>query len=135
MAQRLLYHDGIVFLKASSSHGLPIFLKVTTNWRAECEKFARSVRWEGRSWLRPYPYLSSRCEPPQSHAGTPTRPYAPRLPTAGEASRLPFEEEFRLEQRISALSFRRCFRAAFQVVARLAPGNLRSRPKANSISN
>jgi len=51
LAQRLLYHDGLVFLRTSSSKGLPIFLKVTTNWRAECEKFACSVRWEGRSFL------------------------------------------------------------------------------------
>src|SRR6266446_7571308 len=58
-----LYHDGIVFLKANSSTGLPIFLKVTTNWRAECEKFARSVRWEGRSLLRPYPYRVDRLVP------------------------------------------------------------------------
>jgi hypothetical protein len=35
---------------------MSIFLKVTTNWRAGCKKFACPVRREGRSFLRPYPY-------------------------------------------------------------------------------
>ena len=50
LAKCLLHHHGLVLLKTSSRRGLPIFLKVTTDWRAEWEKFARSVRREGRSF-------------------------------------------------------------------------------------
>src|SRR6201981_2987620 len=56
LAKRLLHHNGLVHLKTSTRCGMSIFLKVTTNWRAGCKKFACPVRREGRSFLRPYPY-------------------------------------------------------------------------------
>src|ERR1700757_1007610 len=48
LAKRLLHHNGLVLLKRSSLRSLSIFLKVTTNWRAECGRAACSVRREGR---------------------------------------------------------------------------------------
>src|SRR5271157_6174510 len=49
MAQCLLHHGWLVLLKTGACCGLPIFLEVTTNWRAGCQKFACPVRREGRS--------------------------------------------------------------------------------------
>src|SRR5437016_52139 len=57
------------------------------------------------------------------------------LARGGGACRSPYEEERRPEERISAPSFRRSFRAAARAVARRAQGSLRSRLKANSILN
>src|SRR6201982_4211570 len=62
LAKCLLHHNGLVHLKASTRCGMSLFLKVTTNWRAGCKKFACPVRREGRSFLRPYPYPSPHAE-------------------------------------------------------------------------
>src|SRR5262249_52279957 len=58
--KRLLHHNGLVHLKASTRCGMSIFLKVTTNWRAGCKKFACPVRREGRGFPSSLPL---------SHAG------------------------------------------------------------------
>src|SRR3984893_6621560 len=63
MAKYLLHRGGLVLLKTSTHCGLPIFSKVTTNWRAGSKKFGRPVRREGQSLLCPYPYLSPGFQP------------------------------------------------------------------------
>src|ERR1700722_11750209 len=57
MAKYLLLRGGLVLLKTSTHCGMPIFSKVTTNWRAGSKKFGRPVRREGQSLLCPYPWL------------------------------------------------------------------------------
>src|SRR6201981_3088161 len=50
-----------IHLKTSTRYGMSIFLKLTTNWRAGCKKFACPVRRE-KLFLRPYPYpVCSAC--------------------------------------------------------------------------
>src|SRR5271165_1521999 len=49
MAKYLLLRGGLVLLKTGTHCGMPIFLKVTTNWRAGSKKFGSPVRREGQS--------------------------------------------------------------------------------------
>src|SRR5271166_6840556 len=75
MAKYLLLRGGLVLLKTGTHCGMPIFLKVTTNWRAGSKKFGSPVRREGQSLLCPYPYLSPGFQPwePSPHGDAPQR--------------------------------------------------------------
>src|SRR4029077_9024486 len=64
LAKCLLHHNGLVHLKASTRCGVSIFLKVTTNWRAGCKKFACPVRREGRSFPSSLPLSGPTDSPP-----------------------------------------------------------------------
>src|SRR4029077_16422329 len=74
LAKCLLHHNGLVHLKASTRCGVSIFLKVTTNWRAGCKKFACPVRREGRSFPSslplsgPTPFTDCQNGPGEGHA-------------------------------------------------------------------
>src|SRR6202035_2023786 len=87
MAKYLLHRGGFVLLKTSTPCAMPIFSKVTTNWRAGSKKFGRPVRREGQSLLCPYPYLSPGFQP----GFNPGKPQNKRFALKGQEMRVPDE--------------------------------------------